>query len=238
MARETFPAQKNPGVDPEEINTDPTNTYKGKPTAVNITHNLITLPQLSTTYKGREIYVINNSKALIGAAMKIPLTVFTSDSSEQLVEIAVSWLPQRLSDHVTVEDLVRSTNLRTALSKQSLLLVNPDFAEALLITPTGMQEQAYLAKKGSDLSGYGALMEGKDPATNTDYEVPKPQIPAEIREVQNIRPELIGAVSVMNVASVVSIVTMAIVNEDLSNEERGYIRSRMSDKQVLELINT
>lgn len=236
MSKEDFPAARNPGNPAVELDMDPTNAYKGKPSPVYILRNLITLPQLSIEFKGREVYVINNSKELLSVPMRVALVIYTSDNSEVLIEVASSWLPQRLSDHATIEDLVRSTHFRTALSRRSLLLVNPDFAEAILETPTGQQEAANLAKSSHDLTGYGALMEGKDDPKLESYEPQKPVIPAEIREVENVRAELIGAVNNGNVASVVSILTMAMVSNDLKEQERTYIRARMSDRQVLELL--
>jgi hypothetical protein len=236
MSNPRDPQPKNPSVPAQEFDPSPTK-YAGKPLPAFITENFISMHEQATKYKGRDVYVFNNSKAMVGAAMRYVIPIITGDQSEVMVELPITWLPQNLSQYAHLDDIYRSSNLRTALARETLKVVNPDFAEAMLNTPAGMQESARLAKlQSSSLSEYGDLLEGKDKPTER-HEPAKPEVPADLKEVEGIRPELVVAVKSANISALVSLLTLAQVNEDLSDAEAKFVRSKISDRTVLETLS-
>ena len=230
------PQPRNPGIPAREIHTTPAR-YEGKPLPAFITKHTITLQEHEQKFKGRPVYVFNNTKAVAGTSMTLVLTLITADQTEKLVQLFASWVPQSLSEHVSQDDVYRSSNLRTALSRKTLLVINPDFAEDLLQTPLAQQEVDKLSKKvTNDLSGYGDILEGKDKPIIRDTPTAKPEIPSDIREIEGIRAELVVAVNAKNTPTLISILSLAQVNDDLTEQEDYYVRSKISDKSVLEVL--
>lgn len=229
------PQPRNPSLPAEELHPSPAK-YEGKPLPNFILKNTISLETQARKYKDRSVYVFNNSKAVVGTAMKLALPIITGDQSEKLIALPATWLPQNLSEHVAPEDIFRSSHLRTALMRKTLLVVNPDYAEDMLLTPMAIIETDRInAASSNNLSDYGDILDGKDkPIVRNEPE--KPSVPADIKQVEGIRAELVVAVNARNMPALASILSLAQVNEDLTEAEAAYVRSQISDKTVLETL--
>ena len=225
----------NKPMDPESI-VDPTKEKLVKtPSPAQLLKNTITLADCTNKFPGREIYVVNNSKAVLGATTKVVVNITSADGEDILVEIPSTWIPVKLTDYASAADICKSTKVRASLNKESIVIINPDYAEALLETPTARNEATSITRTTS-LSTYGELLGGKTYDKNEKKQTyPEPKVT--VNETEDVRPELVAAVMMGIADRIVSALTLAEVSGDLTRKEAAYVRLKCTEPTVIETLD-
>jgi hypothetical protein len=204
-----------------------------------IMSNLITLHKMTSKYADRDMYVINNSKEILNTNMPVWISIYGADGTETILTIPKTWIPVNLTEMASNSDLFSSSALRKATTERRLLVVDPDFAEAMLLTPAAIAENnknLKNTKANKDLINYGELLNGKDTSQPIEYGSTAQKIPKELEETIDIRPEIVAAVQNNDIPVLISTLTMAYINDDLTEKEHNFVLGKVKHEEVLRLL--
>jgi hypothetical protein len=228
----------NPAERPEALNVN-RDGYKpaASPSRNMFNGHIITFSQMQREFKDRNFYVLNNSKEVLGVHFKVAVTIRSEDGTELLVIVPVTWIPVNLSEFASTEDLLRSGALREAIMmKNTMKIVHPDFAEQMLETPVAQAEYRASKLMQRNLSEYGNILAGKEQPRES-YKPKEPQLPESVRIAQEVRPEIMSAVHNQDIPSLVSALSLAIYNGDLTAQEKHFVRGKITHQDVVRLLS-
>jgi hypothetical protein len=219
MAEMNLPEANAPGA------VDKTLYLRTRPVPANIAHNCIPPRIMRSDFKGRELYVVNNTGETLKQQTKVFITFTNEDGRDASIEIPSTWVPWCVSDISPAEDWFKRTDFTTNVQNRNLLIVNPNFAEDLLATDLAKMELEKLSKK-------------KLVAPVSYNEPTEKKVDRDADDTLQVRADLAQAIAEKDTPSIQSIINSSFVSvgSALTAYEIDYIRRHVSDPTVVRML--